>query len=139
MYGAAEVGAPAEASAPPCERRTARRRGLAIASVVLGVVAVAAFRRTRGGAAPSVQLHAVADTTTAPAIKVVYGNMSQDKVKALFEKFKSDEKKSYESDDEESRRFKVFKENLVFIDKVRVHRSPCRAIPLPPRYPRCCG
>jgi len=42
-------------------------------------------------------------------------------VKALFEKFKSDESKAYETNDEESRRFTVFKENLVFIDKLNAN------------------
>ena len=104
------------------ERRTGRRTGLALASVALSCAAIAVFQ-TRGGAtaagrAPA--LTAGSESTSAPATKVVYGDMEADKVKALFEKFKSDESKAYETDDEESRRFTVFKENLVFIDKVGV-------------------
>ena len=122
---ASEYGTTPALSAPRAprtvEHRTGRRTtGLALASVALGCAALAVLR-TRGGATAAGRaetLSAGSQSTSAPATKVIYGDMEADKVKALFEKFKSDESKAYETNDEESRRFTVFKENLVFIDKV---------------------
>ena len=144
---ASEYGTTPALSAPRAprtvEHRTGRRTtGLALASVALGCAALAVLR-TRGGATAAGRaetLSAGSQSTSAPATKVIYGDMEADKVKALFEKFKSDESKAYETNDEESRRFTVFKENLVFIDKVgrrarrrRRRRARCRAaiVPMP--------
>ena len=53
---------------------------------------------------------------------VVYGDLGEDDVSALFSKFQSDFETSYASPDETSERFAIFKKNLGMIDKLnKVH------------------
>merc|ERR1719408_1069737 len=49
--------------------------------------------------------------------KVVYGDLQQDEVRALYEKFLKDFNRNYDASETESR-FDIFKKNLKFIDSL---------------------
>ena len=59
----------------------------------------------------------IAQTTTTGK-KIVYGSLSADEIRELFETYKSEQSRVYSTDDEETYRFGIFKKNLVFIDKL---------------------
>ena len=54
-------------------------------------------------------------TTSAAAQKVVFGDMSADKILSLYERFKVEQQRNYTAA-EDTMRFAVFKKNLIFID-----------------------
>jgi len=56
------------------------------------------------------------DVQAMQKMKVTYGELHEDDVKGLFTKFKSDFRRNYADDDEESKRFGLFKASLKNID-----------------------
>ena len=122
---------PPSSDAAPVERRRVRRWRLALVGVAVSaavVVAVVAPAQRRGAAlALSKAAHRAADddagagsrsSMSIAARKVVYGDMDPDDVQALFNKFASENARTYETDAERSKRFVVFKKNLAFIDQL---------------------
>ena len=60
-------------------------------------------------------------SSTGSAHKVVYGDMSADAVRSLFEKYVTEQSRTYSTDTEETYRFGIFKKNLIFIDKLNAN------------------
>ena len=115
--------------APPRRRTWLRVGVLGLAVGAALAVASAAPRPRETVAQLSKTVHRALDddgaagrsSTSIAARKVVYGDMDPDDVQALFNKFADDNARSYESDEERTKRFVVFKKNLQFIDTLNIN------------------
>jgi hypothetical protein len=93
-----------------------------VSAGAIGALALSSNGTRQKIATKGSKLAAEAKMSTTKPVKVTYGDMSDEEISALFEKFIVEHNKPYQDNaDEKAKRFDVFKQNLADIDMYNAH------------------